>query len=158
MIDSDPPFFRVAGQRLAEKSLTEVQVEKLWTWRSTLMGRVSAALSIMRAERLTLEKRLPKSLVAVTAAVGAARRLQTAWSTIESKHARLAAVEACKYIEPGGRILVGCRQVQFPDGSLGALHRWRLNDNLPVSAKDNDVANALDYSRYARSPKDWPDR
>lgn len=93
LIDSDPPFFRVASQRLAEKSLTEVQVEKLWTWRGTLMGRVSAALSMVTAERLALEKRLPKSLVAVTAAVGAARRLQTAWSTIESKHAKLAAVE-----------------------------------------------------------------
>jgi FixJ family two-component response regulator len=49
-------------------------------------------------------------------------------------------------------------QVQFPDGSLGALHRWRLNDNLPVSAEDKDVASALDYSRYGRSPKDRRDR
>lgn len=92
-IDSDQPFFRVANQRLADKSLTEVQVGKLWTWRGTLMGRVSAALSTVTAERLAIEKRLPKSLVAVTAAVGAARRLQTAWNTVEAKQARLAVVE-----------------------------------------------------------------
>jgi FixJ family two-component response regulator len=48
-------------------------------------------------------------------------------------------------------------QMQFPDGSLGALCRWRLNDDLPVSAKDNDVVSALDDSQYARSPKDWQD-
>lgn len=92
-VDGDPPFFRVASKRLADKSLTEAQVGKLWTWRGTLMGRVSAALSMITAERLAIEKRLPKSLVAVTAAVGAARRLQTAWNTIDAKQAKLVIVE-----------------------------------------------------------------
>jgi hypothetical protein len=93
LIGGDSPFFRVAGKRLAEKSLTEAQVEKLWTWRTTLMGRVSAALTTATTERLAIEKRLPKSLVAVSAAVNAARRLQVAWDTIETKQKRLAVVE-----------------------------------------------------------------
>jgi AAA domain len=93
-MDKEPPIFRVAGKRLVERSLNEGQVERLWAWRGTLMGRVTAALSAVTIERLAIEKRLPKSLVAVAAAVGGGRRLQAAWKDIESKQKKLAEVEA----------------------------------------------------------------
>lgn len=93
-IEGEPPIFRVAGKRLGEKSLNEGQVKRLWAWRKVLNERGGATLAAVTTERLAIEKRLPKSLIAVTAAVGGARRLQAAWKDIETKQGRLALVEA----------------------------------------------------------------
>jgi hypothetical protein len=90
----EPLFFAIAANRIADHALMEAQVTKLWTWRGALMERISAALVATQTERADLEKRLPASLVAVTTAVEAARRLQSAWRELDEKQAELKEVES----------------------------------------------------------------
>lgn len=75
-----------------ELALTAANVADLWTWRNTLIDRASAALKDTKTKREALEKELPASLVAVTTAVEAARRLQKAWNEIEGAQASLTKV------------------------------------------------------------------
>lgn len=77
-----------------ELALTTADVTELWAWRNTLIGRASAALQDTKTKREALEKELPASLVAVTSAVEAARRLQKAWKEIDSAQASLTAVSS----------------------------------------------------------------
>lgn len=78
----------------AELALTAADVVELWVWRNTLVGRASAALHDTKTKREALEKELPASLVAITTAVEAARRLQKAWKEIDSAQASLAEVSS----------------------------------------------------------------
>ncbi|MBR1130944.1 AAA family ATPase [Bradyrhizobium iriomotense] len=78
----------------AELALTAADVVELWVWRNRLVGRASAALHDTKTKREALEKELPASLVAVTTAVEAARRLQKAWKEIDSAQASLAEVSS----------------------------------------------------------------
>lgn len=66
----------------------------LWAWRETLLARAAEKLAAIKAERLTLEKRLPRSLVAVTTTVEAARRLQENWRELTTANGELAAITA----------------------------------------------------------------
>ncbi|MET4519781.1 AAA family ATPase [Bradyrhizobium sp. I1.7.5] len=79
-------------RQMAELALTADQVAELWTWRNFLIERASVALQDTKAKREALEKELPASLVAVTTAVEAARRLQKAWKDINDAQASLAKV------------------------------------------------------------------
>ncbi|MGJ5180816.1 AAA family ATPase [Bradyrhizobium oligotrophicum] len=63
----------------SDAALTAARVTELWNWRNILVSRATAALADTKAKREALEKELPASLVAVTTAVEAARRLQKAW-------------------------------------------------------------------------------
>ncbi|MCP3468421.1 AAA family ATPase [Bradyrhizobium sp. CCGUVB23] len=87
----DQLMFAALGKR-AELALTESEVRDLWAWRSTLLERAAAALQDTKTKREALEKELPASLVAVTSAVEAARRLQKAWKDVLDAQAGLAKV------------------------------------------------------------------
>jgi hypothetical protein len=92
-VAGDKPLFEIVAKRITEDALTEREVQELWAWRAVLNQRVAIALAAAKSERETLERRLPASLVAVTTAVEAARRLQVAWKEIDEKQLELAAVE-----------------------------------------------------------------
>jgi len=75
---NDEPLAFATVSHWNELALTADKVTELWEWRKVLIERATAALLDARAKREALEKELPASLVAVTTAVEAARRLQKA--------------------------------------------------------------------------------
>ncbi|GLH77045.1 hypothetical protein SSBR45G_19530 [Bradyrhizobium sp. SSBR45G] len=83
----------------SEGSLTAAKVEELWTWRTILVHRATAALADTKEKRKALEKELPASLVVVTTAVEEARRLQKAWKEIAEAETKLTGI-----VEQLGRI------------------------------------------------------
>lgn len=86
--EGEPRLFADAS-RQTEFALTAHDTAALWAWRNTLTDRASVALQDTKAKREALEKELPASLVAVTTAVEAARRLQKAWKEIDDARAPL---------------------------------------------------------------------
>ena len=92
-VAGDKLLVEIVAKRIAEDELTETEVRELWAWRGVLNQRVAIALAAAKSERETLERRLPASLVAVTTAVEAARRLQVAWKEIDERELELTAVE-----------------------------------------------------------------
>jgi len=84
-----PSYFADADRTIASASLTAAQVEELWTWRGVLLTSARAKVAEIDAERAQIEKRLPRSLVEVAAALDAARRLQESWTEIARVQADL---------------------------------------------------------------------
>jgi hypothetical protein len=58
---------------------SEAAVDAFWIWSKTLVDRANAQYLAQREARAEIERTLPASMVAATAAVEAARRLQTIW-------------------------------------------------------------------------------
>lgn len=110
-VASEPDLF-AAADRTDGQSLTADQVTALFAWRETLLARARQVYTDVKVERASLEAKLPPSLVAVTKAVEAARRLQTSWIQIgeaDEKLSRLLARQA--QIERVRKFLVeACRQ------------------------------------------------
>jgi hypothetical protein len=90
-VDNERLLFANTAHKV-ELALTADSVAELWAWRNTLIGRASAALQDAKSKREALEKELPASLVAVTTAVEAARRLQRAWKDLSDAQATLSKV------------------------------------------------------------------
>jgi hypothetical protein len=81
--------FRVADTSIAS-SLTATQCSVLASRLVVIRERASQKIVALAEERLSIEKALPESLVAVTTAIEAARRLQKGWSDLEIAEATLA--------------------------------------------------------------------
>lgn len=90
LIGSEVNVFRAAGNRLALTSLSTAEAETLVERLAVIRERATARVTILVDERSVLEATLPPSLVAVTTAVEAARRLQSHWEELESAEAALA--------------------------------------------------------------------
>ena len=86
--DGEPALFAAA-----KGALTEADVETLLNWKATIIARANTELDAVKVEREALEQKLPPSLVAVTAKVEAARRLQDAWRDAEAAQQELAEVQ-----------------------------------------------------------------
>lgn len=94
ILDDEPPQFEATDKDIESQALTAEQVDKLWQWRATLVKRSQERLECVKVERLTLEKELPPSLVALTKLVEAARRLQDKWTELDAAGSALKDVVA----------------------------------------------------------------
>lgn len=65
--------------RIEDNCLTTAQIDTIWTLRETYRKRLISKLDTIKAERLTLEQKLPPSYVAVTTKIEAARALSDSW-------------------------------------------------------------------------------
>jgi len=91
--EGEPSIIAGIEQKLTTHAITAVQVKAILEWRSQLLERLAARLLQIKADRHTLEQRLPPSLVAVTTSVEAARRLQSSLQDLSSAEAESAAVK-----------------------------------------------------------------
>lgn len=83
----DVPHLRTLSIRGAAGALTMSETENVGRWVGELRARATAAIDALSEEKHSLESELPPSLVAVTTAVEAARRLQASWRELaEAEH------------------------------------------------------------------------
>jgi hypothetical protein len=74
----------------------EPELVALWTWTKALLERAAAEIDRVRVARADIQKTLPESMVAVTSAVEAARRLQATWK--EMNESQLEKADVAKKI------------------------------------------------------------
>ena len=89
LIEGEVRVFRDACSRLQAASCSVNQVQIFVERLSVIRDRAQVKLSSLASHRATLESSLPPSLVAMTTAIEAARRLQRAWADLESAEVTL---------------------------------------------------------------------
>lgn len=92
--EGESALFAAAVKSVEKQSLTADEVNALWLWRANLIERGKSTLAAIETDRQALEKKLPKSMVAVTKTVEAARKLQTNWADQAQAQAELSAANA----------------------------------------------------------------
>lgn len=93
-VDGETAIVQTISDSISASGLSAQRVGELQTWIATLDSRATEHKAALQSEKLELEKKLPPSLVAVTAKVEAARRLQAAWASFEDERAQLHQIEA----------------------------------------------------------------
>lgn len=86
----ETPLIRKLTRAGEAGSILAVEVKNLVAHLKILRKRANEHIDLLAAERTQLEKELPPSLVALTATVETARRLQTSWKALELAEQELA--------------------------------------------------------------------